>query len=437
MNSKQRLTTEQILATFAAYGADPTQQLVGGEFERILVRPDGSPVFYDDADGISWLLSSLAERDPSWEIVREGSNPIALYRANGANITLEPGGQFELSGAPYATLAELVDELSAHREALLSVLEGTTVRPIACGLTPLARIEDIGWMPKGRYGIMKAYLPGDRAHYMMKGTASVQCNYDYADEEDCARKVQLAASLAPLTTALFANSPLYAGKDTGFVSYRGHIWTRTDPDRTGFPPGLREDYSHERWVNYLLDVPMMFYKVGSTWNPANGRSFRYFMEQGIDGHRPTWADWELHMTSVFPEVRIKRTIEVRGADCVPVPLATGFCALFAGLFYGGDALDQGLALAAEMASSGSRDERFDVACRDGLRAQIGGRSLAEWGQALIEIARSGLAVYEPTSTHLLDPVASVADSGRSPGEHLRDIWQSKPNPEALIRYLQY
>lgn len=437
MIPQRQLSTEQILATFKTYGTNPPQQLIGGEFERILVRPDGSPVFYEDPDGIRWLLNRLAERDPSWEIKREGNYPIALYRKNGANITLEPGGQFELSGAPYGSLAGMVGELSAHREALLSVLEGTTVRLIACGLTPLTRIEDIGWMPKGRYAIMKAYLPGDRAHYMMKGTASVQCNYDYANEADCARKVQLAASLAPLTTALFANSPLYAGEDTGFVSYRGHIWTRTDPERTGFPPGLRDDYSHERWVNYLLDVPMMFYKVGTTWNPANGRSFRNFMEQGIDGHRPTWEDWELHMTSVFPEVRIKRTIEVRGADCVPVDLAVGFCALFAGLFYSGGALDQGLALAAELTASGSRDERFHLACRDGLRAQVGGRSLGEWARELVEIARSGLRVYEPASRHLLDPVEAVAASGRSPGDALRENWLSNPSPEALIRYLQY
>lgn len=411
--------------------------LVGGEFERILVRPNGGPVFYDDPDGIRWLLESLAANDSSWSTKCEGTHPIALYRGNGANITLEPGGQFELSGAPYPTLTGMVEELMAHRQALLDQLQGTDISVITAGLSPLTAIEDIKWMPKGRYDIMQAYLPGDLAHYMMKATASVQCNYDYTDEQDCARKVRLAAGLAPLTTALFANSPLYNGKDTGFVSYRGHIWTRTDPDRTGFPPGLRDDYSHARWVDYLLDVPMMFYMDGDAWRHANGRSFRSFLEQGIDGVFPSWDDWNLHMTSVFPEVRIKQTIEVRGADCVSVPLSIAFCALFSGLFYNEGALEQGLALVADLTAHGTRDERFALACKDGLRAIIGGRSLGQWGQELISIARQGLEIHEPQSTHLLDPIAAVAASGRSPGEHMRDFWASNPDPEALIRYLRY
>jgi len=437
MTTELPLSTEQILATFHTYGAPKARWLVGGEFERILLRPDGQAVTYDSEYGIRWILESLAAGDPSWVVKREGDKPIALFRANGANITLEPGGQLELSGAPYRTLAELAAELDAHRDTLLALCEGRPLQPLAVGLNPLVRVEDIGWMPKGRYRIMREYLPGDLAHYMMKATASVQCNYDYADEEDCARKVQLAAGLAPLTTALFANSPLYAGKDTGYVSYRGHIWTRTDPDRTGFPPGLRDDYTHERWVNYLLDVPMMFYKAGARWLPAEGRSFRTFMEQGIDGVRPGWDDWELHMTSVFPEVRIKRTIEVRGADCVPVPLAVAFCALFTGLFYDSSALEQGLALTAELTAGSDRDDRFEAACRDGLRATIAGRSLAAWGQDLIALASDGLARWEPGAEKMLEPIAAVAASGKSPGDAIREAWRAGADPAALIRYLRY
>lgn len=437
MTHEPLLTTEQILATFHTYGAPRARWLIGGEFERILTRRDGSPVFYNDEHGIRWILESLAAGDPSWAPKSEGDNPIALFRKDGANITLEPGGQLELSGAPHRTLAGVAAELTAHRDALLGLLEGTDTHPLAVGLHPLAAVPDIGWMPKGRYRIMQEYLPGDLAHYMMKATASVQCNYDYADEADCARKVQLTAGLAPLTTALFANSPLYRGQDTGFVSYRGHVWTRTDPDRTGFPPGLRDDYTHDRWVEYLLDVPMMFYKVGEDWRPAGGRSFRSFMEDGIDGHRPTWDDWDLHMTSVFPEVRIKRTIEVRGADCVSVPLALGFCALFTGLLYDDGALDQGLALVGELTADGDREARFDAACRDGLRAEIGGRALGAWARDLVAIAREGLRRWEPDALAMLDPVAAVADSGRSPGEQIREVWRQDPDPEALIRYLRY
>ena len=430
-------SAEQILNRFHTYGAPNGRLLVGGEFERILVRPKGQPVFYDDPDGIRWLLESMAATDPSWTVKHEGENPIALYRANGANITLEPGGQFELSGAPYDSLAGLADELMAHRAALLSLLEATNISVISAGLSPLTPIDAIGWMPKGRYGIMQAYLPGDLAHYMMKATASVQCNYDFTDEEDCARKVRLAAGLAPLTTALFANSPLFNGRDTGFVSYRGHIWTRTDPDRTGFPPGLRDDYSHARWVDYLLDVPMMFYMAQGQWRHAHGRTFRSFLEQGIDGQHPSWDDWNLHMTSVFPEVRIKQTIEVRGADGVPVPLAIAFCALFSGLFYHPGALDEGLALVDALTASGDRDQRFDVACKDGLRAVVGGRTLGAWAEDIIAIARRGLRQREPLAEHLLDPIAEVAESGVSPGEQIRAFWNANPDPEALIRHLRY
>jgi glutamate--cysteine ligase len=176
---------------------------------------------------------------------------------------------------------------------------------------------------------------------MMKGTSSVQANFDFEDEADCARKVRAAAGVSPLITALFSNSPLLENRPSGFLSYRGHIWTRTDPARTGFP--LREAYSHERWVDYLLDVPMMFYKRDNAWLPAHGATFRTFMERGLDGHFPSDKDWALHQTSVFPEVRIKHTIEVRGADCVAPDLAVGFCALLTGLLYDEAALDAHLA----------------------------------------------------------------------------------------------
>ena len=435
MSERPMLTREQILTTFHSYGAPRERWLVGGEFERIIVRGDGRPVFYDDPDGIRWLLERLAER-AGWEVKHEGENPIALYR-NNATVTLEPGGQFELSGAPFRTLRELADEITQHREDLLAICEGHDLVPLAVGLHPIAPIESVGWMPKGRYRVMREYLPGELAHYMMKGTASVQCNYDYADEADCALKVKLGAGVAPLTTAMFANSPIYAGKETGYRSYRGLVWTRTDPDRTGFPPGLRDDYSHERWVDYLLDVPMMFYVKDGAWLPAHGRSFRSYMEQGIDGHRPTADDWDLHMTSVFPEVRIKRTIEVRGADCVPLPLAIAFCALFSGLFYCKNAQDQGVALVEDFMKTGDRDMRFLAACRDGLEAEIGGRTLGAWAVDLVEIARQGLSRCEPEALPLLAPLEALVATGRSPAAGVLDAWRRDPDPRALIRYLRY
>jgi glutamate--cysteine ligase len=310
---------------------------------------------------------------------------------------------------------------------------------IAAGLTPIAPIASIPWVPKGRYQLMRDYLPqrGDLAAYMMKGTCSVQANYDFSGEADCARKVRLSSGLAPLTTALFANSPLLENKSTGFKSYRGHIWTRTDPDRTGFPPGLRADYSHEKWVDYLLAAPMMFRLHEGGWVAAHGVTFGSFLEHGLDGHFPTWEDWDLHQTSVFPEVRIKRTIEIRGADCVDHEMALAFCALFTGMLYCNIALDEGISLVEELEQHGDHRTRFEAACRGGLEADIGGRSLADWASDLGEIAERGLNACLPGDTDKIAPLLERIEDGRSPADDLLDAWNKDPSPANVIRSLAY
>lgn len=433
------LTEASLLATFMTYGRPPSSFLVGGEFERAVVRPDGRSVGYDDPNGIRWILEQIHARQPGWVPEREGDNLIALVRENGASITLEPGGQVELSGAPHPTVAELAVEMRANRQVLLDIAEGHDLRWTATGLTPIMPIADIGWMPKGRYVIMREYLPqfGDLAHWMMKGTCSVQANFDYVDEADCARKVRLCAGVAPLTTALFANSPLSENKPTGYLSTRGHVWTRTDPARTGFPPGLRADYTHARWVQYLLDVPMMFYKRAGQWQPANGTTFRTWMDHGIEGCFPTAADWDLHQTSVFPEVRIKRTIEVRGADCVGQDLALAFCALFTGLLYDEGAMDAGLALVDDIERHGNRDSRLAAACEAGLGATVDGARMQDWATELGAIAQRGLSAREPESAHLLAPLLERIASGRSPGVDVLEAWHRDPSPEAVIASVAY
>jgi glutamate--cysteine ligase len=434
-----QLTRDALLDAFMQSGRPRSDFLIGGEFERAVVRPDGRPVFYDDPDGIRWILEQIRERQAGWVGKYEGEHIIALFRPNNANVTLEPGGQVELSGAPHRTLSAVAREMHENRDTLLDLARGRDLVWTACGLTPITPIDDIGWMPKGRYVIMRKYLPerGDLAHWMMKGTCSVQANFDYTNELDCAQKVRLCAGLAPLTTALFANSPLSENKPTGFMSTRGHVWTRTDPDRTGFPPGLRADYNHERWVDYLLDVPMMFYKSGSDWLPARGASFRTYMTRGLDGHFPTWDDWDLHQTSVFPEVRIKRTIEVRGADCVDADLALAFCALFTGLLYCPDALREGLELVEEIERHGTRDSRLAAACRGGLAGEVDGVVLGSWATALGGIAQRGLSRCMPEDRAMLDPLLERIESGRCPAVDLLEAYNRDPSPEAVIRAIAY
>ena len=435
------ISQENILAAFDDYGSERHNWLIGGEYERIIVQKNGLPISYDQTHGIRWFLEQFQKRW-NWNPIKENDNLIALHK-DGASITLEPGGQFELSGRPHKTLETLSLEFEHNRNCIKALTNEANLTTITCGLTPIAPINSIHWMPKGRYDIMKAYLPqkGDRALFMMKGTASVQCNYDFEHEADCAKKVQLCSGLAPLTTALFANSPLYQNKPTGYMSYRGEIWTRTDPDRTGFPPGLRNDYTHKRWVNYLLDVPMMFIKR-SKWIHAHGRSFRSFINDGIEGHFPTWSDWDLHMTSVFPEVRIKKTIEVRGADCVPHDLALSFCALFTALLYDNEALDRGLELCAQFTALQNRQERFHLACKEGLRGKLKdssgtGHPLSWWAEQLLDIAQGGLERIEPKNKHLLLPLIKQVATGGSPAEQLLAQWHEDSTPSTIVAFSQY
>ena len=427
-----------LIEKFHQYGRPKTDWLVGGEFERAMVRPNGEPIGYFEPHGVRWILEQLAKND-CWTPKYEGEHLIALHKKNGANITLEPGGQVELSGAPHKTLSALAKEMQANREELLELADGKDQVWIAAGLTPIAPIHTIPWVPKGRYEIMKQYLPqrGDLAAYMMKGTCSVQANFDFSNESDCARKVRLASGLAPLTTALFANSPLLENKPTGFKSFRGHIWTRTDPERTGFPPGLRSAYSHEKWVDYLLDAPMMFRIQGDDWIPAHGTTFRSFMTHGIDGDYPTEADWDLHQTSVFPEVRIKRTIEIRGADCVDHEMALAFCALFTGMLYCNIALDEGIELVRDLEKNGTHAERFNVACKEGLDAMIGGRALADWASDLGGIAERGLQACLPEDVDKLTPLVQRIEEGRSPADDIILAWESDPSPSNIIAAVAY
>ena len=437
MSETSRLTRQTLLESFESYGTPRGTWLVGGEFERTVVRPDGRPVGYFDPDGIRFILEEIAKRD-EWAPVYEGDHIIALAKGK-ATVTLEPGGQVELSGSPHDNLTDLGKEMRQSRQLLLDIAEGRPLRWIAAGLTPFTPIDKIEFVPKSRYVVMREYLPqyGHLAHYMMKGTTAVQASFDYADEKDCAQKVRLASRLAPLTIGLFANSPLLEGKDTGYASYRAHVWRHTDPARTGLPPALRDQYTHEAWLDYLLDVPMMFVHQGDRYVPANGATFRSFVEDGFEGRYPNAHDWELHQTSVFPEVRIKRTIEVRGADCVNHHLAMSFCALFTGLFYCRQAKDEALKLADELFAAGEPHEMLEAAARAGLGAKVGKRTLADWASDLGDIAERGLNNCLPGDLHLLEPLLENIEDGRCPADQFREAFERDPSPANVLSAIAY
>ncbi len=430
----QPLSRAAIIERYYGYGSD--KQLIGGEFERLVVRGDGRPLAFDEAGGVRWLLEELADRY-DWQVVLEGGRPIALTR-NGASTTLEPGGQVELSGAPHASLLDVADEALASIGELRALLEGRDVHLVALGMTPFARIADIPWVPKGRYDLMAPFLArqGDMAHHMMKGTSSFQANFDYRDEADCARKVDLLTALAPLTTAIFANSPICEGSPSGHASTRALSWTRCDPQRCGIPPALREGYSHEGWIDYLLDVPMMFIKQGGGWADPRGLSFRQWMEQGMDGALPTWEDWALHETSVFPEVRIKQTIEVRGADACPLHIALAGIALWTGLLYDEVALDEATILARDFSSKGTHPKRMAKAIHEGLHATAGRRYTA-WARDLIAIGGRGLSRSRPKERAILEPLEALSTHGDHPGIAVLRIFRESTSPKSFLRRVLY
>ncbi len=434
MNHALSLTREQLGATYRSYGKPREQWRIGGEFERVVLRSDGGVVRYDDADGIAALLVRAAAL--SGGVLKfEGKNPVEV-KLDAAALTLEPGAQVELSGAPYRRLADLAAEVRRDRALLHTVLAELDhgrggLHLCSPGLTPYTPIAQIPFVPKGRYAVMQAYLPdqGPLAHWMMKGTCSVQVNFDYADEADCAAKFYVAASLAPLSVAMFANSPIAEGKDTGYASYRAHIWTQTDAARTGYPESIQGGYRHDAWVDYLLDRPMMFYMRHGAWAPAGGVTFARWAREGIDGVFPTLADWELHQTSVFTEVRVKRTIELRSADSVSAELGIAFCALWTGVLYG--ALDACRALADEMVSAESRGEQHLAAARSGLQATFVGRPAADWARELVEIGARGLeAIGEDVS--LLAPLQALVAAGHAPSVAVREAFQRDPSPRNLL-----
>ncbi len=421
------LTRDDLIADMHAAGKPTEQWRVGAELERHLLTPDGMPLPYFGDRGVRWLLDALAGH--GYTLHYEGEHPIAAFR-DGHWVTLEPGSQFELSGSATGELQPVYDEARAFQELVDALLADTGTRQVALGYTPYAAISDVPWVPKGRYVRMRAYLArtGALAHGMMKGTCAVQASYDFADEADCARKVRLSTALGPLTTAMFANSPYKEGKRSGYMSYRGHIWTQTDPARAGMPHAA-EQFDFEKWVDYLLHVPMMFKKKDGEWLESHGQTFAEWM---ASDDPPGFEDWELHLTSVFPEVRVKRTIEVRGADCVPLPMAMSFVALFKGLFYCNLAQEQALGLAERFVAHGTKDERFAIACRDGLQGEVGGRPLASWADELVDLCDQALGRCAPIDRPWLRPLMAQIATGKSPAATLAERLGDAPDPSELI-----
>jgi len=402
---------------------------IGAEFETLAVfRETGHQVPYFGPHGVQQILLALSDRF-AWSPVYEEGHIIGLARA-GATITIEPGGQIELSSAIRQSIHELDQDVQVHLSEIAAVVDLEKVAWVAIGLTPYSQVEEVPLVPKSRYEIMDEYLParGAFARHMMRGTASTQAAFDYESEEDAVRKFVIALSLSPLVNALFSNSPVYSGRLTGDVSHRGRIWTGMYPDRSGYlTEVVRErDFSFERWIEYMLDLPMMFYCKDHTYTPAHGRPFRDYMVSGFEGHFPGPDEWEMHLTSTFPEVRLKRYLEVRGADCVPAPLNLAVPAIWKGIFYDPSTLDDALELAREIRPE-DREVAHEAAYRWGLQGAFLGRTVGAWSREILELACSGLkrqaAGNRRCESGYLDAAFEVVERGAAPGKVLANRWE--------------
>ena len=429
------ITERRQLIEYIEAGCKPPERWrIGTEHEKFVFRrSDLKRVPYEGPDGIRALLMGLTRF--GWTPVREGENVIALSQGNCA-ITLEPGGQFELSGAPLETLHETAEENDQHIREVNEVAGEIGAGYIGLGFAPQWKREDIHWMPKGRYKIMRDYMPkkGKLGLDMMLRTCTVQTNLDFESEADMVKKFRVSLALQPLATALFANSPFLEGRASGFKSYRSHIWTDTDPDRCGMLPFVFEaGFGFERYVDYLLDVPMYFVYRDGQYIDVAGQSFRDFLKgrlPGRPGELPTINDWADHVTTAFPEVRLKRYLEMRGADSGPLPALNALPALWVGLLYEQSSLDAAWDLVKDWTIE-DHDYLRSHAPRTGLSTKFQGLPLSDLARDVVEIAHAGLRArkrLDPEGndeTVYLAPLDRAVASGLAPADELLAKWRGE------------
>ena len=424
----QRISSlDQLLIPFHEAIKPPERHRIGAEAEKFGVDAHtGAPLPYEGEHSVLTVLEALVDRH-GWHAERETPDGpiIALLRA-GASVTLEPGGQLELSGAPLETIHQTCMEMSGHLAELRDISNELGILWLGIGFHPFASQAELPWVPKQRYAIMRRYLPtrGKHGLDMMRRTATVQANFDYASEEDGLRKVRVASRLSPLVTAIFANSPFYEGHLTGGRSFRANVWLSVDPDRQGLVPAVLE--RGRRFLDYVewaLDAPMFLFKRGGEVVENTGQSFRSFMKHGFRGHHPTLKDWETHLNTLFPEVRLKRTIEVRGADSLPANLVCALPALWTGVLYDARALDEAEELTASFTAAELEALRPAIA-EKALAATFRGQPLADLAQKLVEISSGGLSRRarlnkngKDETAHLVR-LAALVEKGYSPADAL-------------------
>ena len=438
------------LAEYLADGCKPKEDWrIGTEHEKFGYNKETLlPLPYEGDCSILAMLEGLRDGH-GWAPVEEGGKLIGLVK-DGANVSLEPGGQLELSGAPVETIHETCDEVNAHLREVRDVADRIGAGFIGLGAAPVWTHEQMDLMPKGRYKLMNEYMTkvGTMGRVMMRRTCTVQVNLDFGSEADMVQKLRVALALQPVATALFANSPFFEGKPNGHKSCRSRVWRDLDSARTGMLPWAFEDgMGFERWVEYALDVPMYFVYRDGQYIDALGQSFRDFLKgklPALPGEKPTLSDWADHLTTAFPEARIKKFIEMRGADGGPWRLLCALPAFWVGLMYDQTALDGAWDLVKGWDAE-TREGLRVAASVDGLQAEFNGvkmHDLAREAVALSEHglkarARTGAGGMVPDETHFLNALKESIETGKVPADELLEDYNGKWHGDLSRIYADY
>ncbi len=431
------LTLGDLTDWFAAGGKSAADFRVGAEHEKFVFRlADHAPVPYEGDAGIRALLEGLTRFGwaGTYEASPTGGETLIGLSRGMANVSLEPGGQFELSGAPLHSMHDICEETGQHLKEVKAVAAELGLGFLGLGFSPIWRRDQVPIMPKGRYQIMRDYMPkvGALGLDMMLRTCTVQANLDFADEADMVAKFRVSLALQPVVTALFANSPFTEGKPNGFLTARANVWTDTDADRTGMLDFVFDDgFGFEAYARYALDVPMYFVKRGGRYIDVAGRSFRAFMDGDLaeaPGERATLADWVDHTSTIFPEVRLKQYLEMRGADAGPWSRLCALPALWAGILYDPAAQAAAWDLCRHWTAEDRAALRGDVA-RLGLKATVAGRSVQAIAGDMLALSHQGLKRRNRVSAGMVDETGylaeleDIADSGVTAAERLLELYR--------------
>jgi len=419
------------LAQYLADGCKPkTDWRIGTEHEKFGYCKDTlQPLPFEGERSIEAVLAALRDRH-GWAELREGGKLTGLEK-DGANVSLEPGGALELSGAPLESIHETCDEVNQHLREVMDIANEIGVSFIGLGAAPTWTHAQMPLMPKGRYKLMDAYMGkvGTMGRTMMRRTCTVQVNLDFGSEADMVQKMRVAVALQPVATALFANSPFFEGQTNGHKSWRSRVWRDLDADRTGMIPFIFEDgFGFEAWVQYALDVPMYFVYRDGKYIDALGMSFRDFLAgklPAMPGEIPTLSDWADHLTTAFPEARMKKYIEMRGADGGPWRRLCALPAFWVGVMYDQGALDAAWDLVKHFDAE-TREALRVRASVDGLQAQIGDIRMLDLARQAVAISHQGLKARArpgaggmiPDETHFLNALTESIDTGKAPADEL-------------------